>query len=76
MTARWIAVTENSNPDEMEAFGPFTSSALAHRFVAEYEKQGCRPAYPLVVIELFPVREGLRQVREEKRINEWDDRRV
>lgn len=72
--ARYVAVTvtDLAGEEDVEAFGPFSSLRLAQKFVDEYEEQGCRPAYPLVVIELYPVREGLRQIREEKAANAGD----
>lgn len=67
---RYIATTIEAGPEDAEAFGPFTSRVLAEKFVAEHEEEGVRPAYPLMVIELYPVREGLRQVRDERAANE------
>lgn len=58
----------------MEAYGPFTSGAAAEKFVEEYEDQGVRPAYPLIVLELYGVRTGLAAIREAKRENERLDR--
>jgi hypothetical protein len=71
VTPLYIATTIEAGPEDAEAFGPFTSAALADKFVAEHEEFAVRPAYPLMVIELWPVREGLRQVREAKAEEEY-----
>lgn len=62
----YVAVSMDAGPEDAEAFGPFTSSDLAERFVADHEEHGVRPAYPLMVVELRPVREGLAEIREAK----------
>lgn len=68
-----IVTTIEAGPEDAEAFGPFTSEALANRFVQEYEEQGVRPCGPLMVVELWPVREGLKSIREAKKENERYD---
>jgi hypothetical protein len=52
-----------------EAWGPFSSLALAERFAEEYS-EWANPGYAYAAVELYPVREGLRQIREEKEHDE------
>jgi hypothetical protein len=71
--AKYVAVTVEAGPEDVEAFGPFTSQRLADKAVAEHDERAVRSAYPLMVVELRSVRELLAEIREEKQINERED---
>lgn len=65
VTGKWIVTTIEAGPEDAEAFGPFTSQALAEELVQNHEEAGVRPAYPLMVVELWSVRDLQRHISDE-----------
>lgn len=63
MSARWIVVCGEG--EDREAFGPFSSAALADDLAGRYNEAAIRP-YEAIVVELWPVRELRSQLAEEE----------
>jgi hypothetical protein len=63
--ARYAVVRVADSDDDAEAFGPFTTVQNAERFRQDYQEH-VSPGYEYVVVELYPVRDGQRQIREER----------
>lgn len=68
-TMKYAVVRVVDNDDEAEAFGPFSYRALAESFADDYQTW-VSPGYGYFVVELNPVREGQKMIREELE-REW-----
>ena len=61
----YAVVTAGDSPEDAEAWGPFVSLRRAEQFAERYDEAAIRPYMP-VVIELWPVRDGWRQIKDEE----------
>jgi hypothetical protein len=70
---KWVAVTVAGGPEDIEAYGPFSSKDSAEKFVADYEDAGVRPAYPLEIVELYGVRAGRKDINDTRAMDRLQD---
>ena len=65
MTGYAVIRAGSDNEDDAEAYGPFVTRPAAEQFALAFE-EWVNPGYGYIVVELHPVRDGQRQIREEK----------
>jgi hypothetical protein len=61
---KWIVVTMSADEPDSVAYGTFSSEPLARKFADDYNEEGVRPAYSLMVVELYPVNAGKEEIKE------------
>lgn len=70
---KYAVMTVGEWGEDTEAFGPFKSERAAEEFARRYNEEGVRPAYPVIAVELYPVRIGLEAIRSTAAENERDN---
>ena len=67
---QYIVCTAGCDSDEdAEAYGPFSTRVAAEKFADDFNEEGVRPAYYMMVVPLWSVREGQRSIREAREEN-------
>lgn len=69
MSQQRYVVVVGDNDEDTEVFGPFTSEKTAEKFADDFDEEGVRPAVPITVVEIFPVRWGRSAINEARRQN-------
>lgn len=68
--AGWTVLrADPQGEDDAEAWGPFSSRQRAERFAEDFG-YWVNPGYEYVVAELYPVRDGDRQIQAERRFGD------